>query len=220
MSEGIVEKIFVEVHGADGSVARSVELDPRVFGAAEYERCVHQTVVWQRNKRRAGTHSTLTKGMMQGGSKKPWQQKGTGRARAGTSTSPVWVGGGVAHGPQPRDYSTRQNRRERSRALATVLSQKVAAKELLVVSGFEVASGKTKDAVLALGRLGLDSGKGVCVLIDGLSAKTERALRNIPGVLLRKAAGLNVYDLLSHEMVMADEQTVASVQAQVADRLG
>ena len=220
MNEEIVEKVSIDLRAPDGSVRGVFELDPRVFGAAQYERCVQQTVVWQRNKRRAGTHSTLTKGMMKGGGKKPWQQKGTGRARAGTSTSPVWVGGGVAHGPHPRDYSTRQNRRERSRALATILTQKVVAQELLVVDGFEVSSGKTKDAISALGVLGVDTGRGVCFLIDGLGSATERSLGNIPGVLVRRSAGVNVYDLLNYGFIVTDRETVERIQAQVVDRLG
>lgn len=215
-----MEKVSVIVHAADGSSQGEFELDPRVFGAAQFERCVHQTVVWQRNKRRAGTHATITKGMMKGGGQKPWQQKGTGRARAGSSTSPVWVGGGVAHGPQPRDYTTRQNRRERSRAMVTVLTQKVAAQELFIVAGFEVASGKTKDAVEALKRLGIETSKGVCFLMDGIGAATERSLRNIPGVLVRGISGINVYDLLNHGIVIADKETVEKIQGQLVDRLG
>lgn len=220
MSEGIVDKVSISMRAVDGSSAGSVELDPRVFGAAHYGRCVHQTVVWQRNKRRAGTHATITKGMMKGGGQKPWQQKGTGRARAGSSTSPVWVGGGVAHGPQPRDYSTRQNRRERIRALASVLTQKVAAQELVIVTGFEVSSGKTKDAIDALKRLGVETSKGVCLLMDGMGAETERSLRNIPGVLVLGASGINVYDVLNHGVLVADRDTVEKVQAQLVERLG
>lgn len=219
ISEEIVEKVSIEVRGADGTVQGSMELDPRVFGAAQYERCVHQTVVWQRNKKRAGTHATITKGEMKGGGQKPWQQKGTGRARAGSSTSPVWVGGGVAHGPQPRDYSTRQNRRERVRALATMLTQKVASSELLLVSGFQVASGRTRDAVSALQALGIVPERGVCFLMDGLESTTKRALRNIPGVAVGSSSGLNVYELLNYGVVVADRETVEKIQDQLISRL-
>ena len=120
-----MEALKYDIHNMEGKVVDSADLDVDVFGAKVNLDLVHQTIVWQLAKRRAGTHCSKSRAEVSGGGRKPWKQKGRGTARSGSNTSPVWVGGGVAHGPKPRDYETRLSKRTRRQALASVLTDKV-----------------------------------------------------------------------------------------------
>ncbi|RIL10892.1 MAG: 50S ribosomal protein L4 [Proteobacteria bacterium] len=214
------EKITCKVVTQAGKPSGSLELDKRIFGAAIVASLVHDTVVWQLAKRRAGTHSTISKGVMRGGGRKPWRQKGTGRARAGSNTSPLWVGGAVAHGPKPHKYETRLSKRVRTQALSAVLSDKLSQEKLLVVDDLEIKSGKTKDALKILQALGVNpNSTALVVLADKERELTARAVRNLPGVLALPACGANVYDLLRFEYVVSTKAAIEDLQKRLGSEL-
>ncbi|RMG42789.1 MAG: 50S ribosomal protein L4 [Candidatus Dadabacteria bacterium] len=198
-----------------GKEVDSLELDPAVFAAKVNEGLVYQTVRWQLAKRRSGTHSTLTRGDMKGGGRKPWRQKGSGRARAGSNTSPVWVGGGVAHGPKPRSYNSRLSRRLRRQALASVLTDRQREGRITVLDRLEVESGKTRDFKNMLDQLGVDCARGVLVVLPEKDEKVWRAGRNIPGVTLLPVEGANVYDLMRRGHVLTTRAAIEALQQRV-----
>ncbi len=207
-----------KVLNMQGKEVGTVDLDPAVFGGEVNETLVHDTVVWQLAKRRSGSHSALTKAEVSGGGKKPWKQKGTGRARAGSNTSPIWVGGGVSHGPKPRSYESRLPKRTRRAALISVLSDKVKNNDLMIVEDLSV-QGKTKEMAQVIKSLGLQDAKGVAlVLPDAASEKfgsVARASKNLKGVLSLGVEGLNVYDLLKHKVLLTTKAGVEAIQARV-----
>lgn len=201
-------KISVNVLNMDGKEVGTLDLDPTVFDAPPLEHLVHLMVRWQRAKGRAGTHSTLTKGTMEGGAKKPWKQKGTGRARAGSSTSPLWVGGAVAHGPHPRSYEFRMNKQERRAALTAILSARHRDGRFIVLDSLAIKSAKTKDMAKVLKKIGA-TGK-TCLVIPELDAAIARSSRNLKGVMALSTLGANVYDLVNANFVVS---TKAGVEA-------
>ena len=180
-------------------------LKEEVFGVRVRPHLLHQAVTMQLNRRRAGTASTKSKGWVRGGGKKPWRQKGTGRARAGSIRSPLWVGGGTIFGPQPRDYSYRLPRKARREALLSALSLKHREGKILVVDKLELAEAKTK-----LLRQWLESLKitSALIVIPEEDEKVERSARNLPKVKVLRIEGINVYDLLRFERLILTERTV------------
>jgi large subunit ribosomal protein L4 len=152
--------------------------------------------------RRAGSAATKTKGFVSGGGKKPWRQKGTGRARAGSTRSPIWVGGGTTFGPHPRDYSYRLPRTARREALLSALTLKNRDGKIIVVDKFELDEGKTKLMVRALAELKVQS---ALVVIPQSDVKIERSARNLPKIKVLRVEGLNVYDLLRYEHLILTE---------------
>ncbi|MCB9029813.1 MAG: 50S ribosomal protein L4 [Deltaproteobacteria bacterium] len=201
-----------------GKAAGELELNPAIWATPAYRSLVHEIVRWQRAKKRAGTHSALNRKAMEGGGRKPWKQKGTGRARAGSSNSPVWVGGAVTFGPTPRNYEFKVPRAMRKRALCGVLSQKVKKGKLIVVDSLEVTNGKTKEIVECLHNLNL-AGSSALIVING-NKETKplefRAARNIAGVKAISADGLNVYDLLKYKYVVMTKDAVAAAEVKGA----
>ena len=179
------------------------ELKEQIFGIKTRPHLLHQTVVMQLNNRRAGTAATKSKGFVRGGGKKPWRQKGTGRARAGSIRSPLWVGGGTIFGPQPRDYSFRMPRKARKEALLSALSLKNRDGKIIVVDKLELEDAKTKLMVKALAELKVTS---ALIVISQPDATIERSSRNIPAVKVLRVEGLNVYDLLRYEHLILTER--------------
>ncbi len=177
-----------------------VELDPAVFGLEPNVAVMHQVVNAQLAARRAGTHKTKTRSEVRGGGAKPWKQKGTGRARAGSSRSPIWIGGGTVHGPRPRDYAERTNKKMKRLALRSALSDRAAESKVVVVAnwGFDVPS--TKAAKAALSDLGC-SGR-VLVVLDRNDELAWKSMRNLPEVHLLAADQLNTYDVLVSDYVV------------------
>jgi large subunit ribosomal protein L4 len=201
---------------SSGKEVGAIELNPAVFAAAKINpSLVHTTVVWQRNKKRSGNHSCLTKAEVSGGGKKPWKQKGTGQARAGSNTSPLWVGGGRSHGPKPRDYTTRVAKRTRRQALISVLSEKLQNGSITVLDSLSIPSGKTKDATKLLSTLKLANQK-VALLVSKKNLENNKSsslpLRNIPGVKLLTVEGVNVYDLLNHGALLSTQDGLIELQ--------
>jgi large subunit ribosomal protein L4 len=189
------------------------QLNEAIFGAKNRPHLLHQTVVMQLANRRAGSASTKTKGLVRGGGKKPWRQKGTGRARAGSSRSPIWVGGGTTFGPQPRDYSYRMPRTARREALLSALSLKHREGKLIVVDKLELDSPKTKLMVQALADLKVES---ALIVIPQTDAKIERSARNLPRVKVLRVEGLNVYDLLRYEHLILTEGALKMLEERLA----
>ena len=153
--------------------------------------------------------------MMKGGGKKPWKQKHTGRARAGSSLSSIWVGGSVVFGPQPRKYDFRFPKRARRQALASVLTDKVSGKTLRVLDSLTVKTPKTKDMVKMLSGLGCTKG-GVVVVLPSSDEPVSRSLRNIPDVTVVPVIGLNVYDLMKHSFVISTKEGIEAITARIA----
>jgi large subunit ribosomal protein L4 len=175
----------------------NVEVPAAVFGAPVREPLLHAVVRSQLAGRRAGTAATKTKGLVSGGGKKPWRQKGTGRARAGSIRSPIWAGGGTIFGPQPRDYTYRLPKTARRAALCSALAARHADGKLLVIDALTLPEAKTKRMVECLRGLGLEDESVLLVLAEP-DAAVERAARNLPGVKVLRVGGLNVYDVLDH----------------------
>lgn len=217
-----MEVVNYKVLNMAGEQVGQVDLDPAVFGAKVNKALVHQAVVWQRNLHRAGTHSTLTRAEMSGGGRKPWKQKGRGTARSGSNTSPVWVGGGVAHGPKPRSYATKLSKQMRTKALVSVLSDKVKQQSLVVLDALEIESGKTKDFVKVLSNLGLAenaSKQGIAVVMPDKEISVWRSSRNLPKVVALPVEGVNVYDLVKANFLVSTTAGIQALQERILGKI-
>jgi len=188
-------------------------LNEAIFGAKARPHLLHQTVVMQLANRRAGTAATKSKGFVSGGGKKPWRQKGTGRARSGSIRSPIWVGGGTAFGPTPRDYSYRMPRSARREALLSALSVKNREGKLIVVDKFELEAAKTKIMVKALAELKVES---AIIVVANADEKIERSARNLPKIKVMRVEGLNVYDLLRYEHLILTDGALKLLEERLA----
>ncbi len=199
----------VELYNMNRDVVGQLELREDVFGVPVKPHVLHEVVVYQLAKRRAGTVMTKGRSDVRGGGKKPWRQKGTGRARAGTSRSPLWRGGGTIHGPKPRDYEMRVPKKVRRLALKMALSQKLIDREFVVVDQLDLDRIKTKDFAAMLGRFEL--GKTL-VVIPTADEKVEKSARNLPHVKVLRSEGLNVYDLLNYHHCLMTRESVGKVE--------
>lgn len=186
----------------------SVDLPDDIFNVEVRSDVLHQLVRWQLAKRRQGTASTKTRTEVRGGGRKPWRQKGTGRARSGTIRSPLWKGGGVAHGPKPRDYDFKVNKKVRALGLKMALSDKLANEQLMVVDSFDLSEIKTKLFNQVLGALEVNKALVVIAEADEIM---EMSGRNIPGVKVIRPEGLNVYDLLKYDHLLMLKPSVEKV---------
>lgn len=202
---------MVDVLSTAGKKSGSVELDDAWFGIEPNVAVMSQVVTAQLAARRAGTQSTKTRSEARGGGAKPWAQKGTGRARAGSSRSPIWRGGGVALGPKPRSYRQRTPKKMVNLALRSALSDRAADGKVLVVDAWGWDAPKTKDAKAALEALGAE-GRVLVVLADG-DAVAARSFRNLPEVQLIAARELNAYDVLVNDCVVFTQATLPSSAA-------
>ena len=210
------------VVNTSGKEQKKVAANPALFEAEVKESVIHSVVRWQRAKQRAGTHATLNLAKMEGGGKKPFKQKGLGRARAGTRNSPLWVGGAVIFGPQPRDYSHKLPRKIRKQAIAGVLSDKAKNGAISVVDQFSIEAPKTKEFVSILESIGVFSAdksekkpKVVLVFSDGEEAVAVSA-RNIKTVKCLPEQGVNVYDILHADRVVLSEKTLEALQSRLS----
>lgn len=192
-----------------------MSLPKELFSVEKNEEVVHQTLTWLLASRRQGTHSTLTRAEVSGSGKKPWKQKGTGRARAGSIRSPLWRTGGVTFGPKPRDYSFALPKKVRNLALKVVLSDRAREDKVQVVDEVSVSDPKTKTMLGTLKKLKID-GKKAIIIVDELSKNLELASRNIPGLTVVKDCNLNIYDLLGAENVVLTKKAVAGLKERLA----
>lgn len=189
-----------------------IVLDEEVFGAIPNRHLLHAVVTMQLSSRRQGTASTRTRGEVRGGGKKPWKQKGTGRARAGTRRSPLWRGGGTVFGPKPRNYAYLVPRQVRASALRAALSSKGQAGRLIILDDLTQERPRTKEFEALLRSLGI-TGRAL-VVTDHVQADgaVARACRNLPGITLLPVQGLNVYDVLRHETLLMTRRALALVE--------
>ena len=193
----------VDIIDLENNVVGSVELADQVFGVAVNKDLLYHAVRHYQAGRRAGTHKVQTRGEVSGSGRKPWRQKGTGRARVGSIRSPLWRGGGTVHGPRPRDYSYHLPKKMLLGALRSALTVRLSDGVLRVVKEFSLASGKTKDFNQILDRLGA---VGSVLLVDnGDNENLRRSSRNIPGVQLMNSRELHPYHLLGSEVVLMTE---------------
>jgi len=188
----------------------TVDLDDRLFAAEINKPLIHEAVVMQQACMRQGTAATKTRGMVSGGGKKPWRQKGTGRARAGSTRSPIWRGGGTIFGPNPRDYGYAFPRKKYRAALRGVLTAKVQDGSILVLDRLTVGEAKTKQMAQILKKLEATD-RTVIVGLE-MDEKVSRALRNIPSVKLLSVQGLNVYDLVCARRVLIPQEVLSKLQ--------
>jgi len=206
--------VSVEVLDRKRQTVGALELDSSVFGVPVREHLLHQTVAYQQAKHRAGTASTKTRGEVSGSNRKPWRQKGTGRARAGERTSPLWRGGGVVFGPRPRDFSIKLSKRERRAALKSALSARLSEGKLLVVDEINLERIKTRDLLDWLSDLGVE--EKALIVIPAADEKLERSARNLRAVKVLRAEGLNVRDILLHELLILTRGAAEKIQEALA----
>ena len=184
----------------------TVELPDAIFAAKINVPLMHQVVVAQRAAARQGTHATKTRGMVSGGGRKPYRQKGTGRARQGSTRAPQFTGGGVAHGPQPRDYSQRTPKKMKAAALRGALSDRAASDRIFVVTNFvEGDMPRTKDALAVLAQVTDGASRNILVVTQSDDELTRKSLRNVPAVHLLAEDQLNTYDVLASDYVVFTE---------------
>ena len=189
-----------------GKNVGEVELLDSVFGIEPSQQAVYDVVKAQRAAMRQGTHSTKTRTEVRGGGRKPWKQKGTGRARAGSNTSPIWVGGGVVFGPSPRSYKIKINRKVRRLAMRSVLSSAVADNEFKVLDKLELETIKTKGMIEVLNNLGA-TGK-VAIIVENTNDNLALSARNIPNVTVTTVDHVSVYELLNFTTILATVDAV------------
>ena len=205
----------VTLYNIAGQAAGEIELNDGVFGVEYNEAVIHQAVVRQMANERLGTHATKTSGLVRGGGKKPWKQKGTGRARVGSIRSPLWVGGGTVFGPLPRSHAKDMPRKARQLAVKSALSEKLRAGEIIVVDAIQFEAPKTKDVVKMLAAFDV---AGKALIVDGgeKSANTVLSARNIPGVKAYAPSGLNIYDLVHYTKLFLTKDAVEKIEEVLA----
>ncbi|OBQ57571.1 50S ribosomal protein L4 [Halodesulfovibrio spirochaetisodalis] len=199
----------VKLYDQNKAEAGEITLAPEVFEVEVKPEILNLVVRAQRAAKRAGTHAVKGRSDVRGGGAKPWRQKGTGRARAGSSRSPIWRGGAVTFGPQPRDYGFKVNKKVRRLAIKMALSSRLAGENLMVVKGIELPEVKTKLMAGVTEALGLN--KALIVAKD-LDEKLVLSARNLPGITVQSVEQLNVYDVLRHKQLVLLEGAVESVQ--------
>lgn len=200
----------IEIKDAAGRADGSVELNPAVFAIEPNVPVMHQVVRSQRASWRQGTHNTRTRGEVSGGGKKPWKQKGTGRARQGSIRSPQWRGGAVVWGPHPRSYAFSVNKKEVKLAMRSVLSAKLADQQLFVVSNFDFDTPSTKAAIAALRALGVEG--RATVVIGNEDVNAFLSFRNVPKVNILPVAEANTYELLDNKALIFTAEALKRIE--------
>lgn len=188
-----------------------VELSEEIFGVEINEGLVHQAVVMQLASRRLGTHATKTRGLVRGGGRKPWRQKGTGRARAGSRRSPLWRGGGTIFGPHPRSYAFSMPRKQRRLALKCVLTDKVKSENLIVLDDLSFDAPKTKKFIEFQKNFGVDKCKSLFIT-EELTENVVRSANNLQNANTISALELNVYDILNSEKLFLTKNALAKIE--------
>jgi large subunit ribosomal protein L4 len=204
----------VALYNQDGSTVGEIELADSVFGIEPNAHVLHDAVVMQQASLRQGTHDVKGRSEVRGGGRKPWKQKGTGRARQGSIRSPQWVGGGVVFGPTPRSYSYKLPKKVRRLAIKSALSSKVLNEEIKVLEGLELTQVKTKDMIAILSNLKVE--RKALVVTGSYNDNVALSSRNIPGVKFVTAEGINVLDVLKHDQLIITKEAVAKVEEVLA----
>jgi len=202
------------LYNMQGEQVGDIELDPSVFGQEVNHHLLHEAVTMYLANQRVGTANTKTRAEVRGGGRKPWRQKGTGRARHGTIRSPIWRGGGITFGPKPRDFSYSMPKKARRQALRSALSAKVAENHMKVIDELAFEEPKTQRFVALL--RALDSPQKTLVVLDRVDENTVKSARNIPGITTMLAKDLNPYQVLSHDEVLITRDGVLQVEEVLA----
>lgn len=197
----------IDIKDKNNTSVGKMDVPETIFGVTAKAGVLHSAVVNFLANQRQGTASTKTKGLVSGGGKKPWKQKSTGRARAGSSRSPLWRGGGTVFGPQPRDYSYSLPKKAKKAALNAAISGKLADGEIVVIDGFGLEKPSTKDMVSLLKNLGLE-GKSTLIVLSEKNDAVFLSSRNIPGVKVTRVNDLNSYEIAVHGRILFDRRAV------------
>ncbi|MDR3539921.1 MAG: 50S ribosomal protein L4 [Desulfosporosinus sp.] len=204
----------VQVLNMQGSAVGEIELSEGVFGIIPNVHVLHSAIVSQLASERRGTQSALLRGEVRGGGRKPWRQKGTGRARSGSSRSPVWRGGGVVFAPKPRKYGFKLPKKVRRLALHSALSSKVMEQQLIVLDNLSMGEAKTREMVKVLKALNVD--KKAMIVMDGVDEAVQRSARNLEGVKATDVAGMNVRDILHYDILVMTKAAVTKTEEVLA----
>ena len=200
----------IDVYNVEGKKVSTVELKEEIFGIEPNEAVVHSVLVNYLANQRQGTQSTKTRAEVRGGGRKPWRQKGTGRARQGSIRAPQWIKGGIALGPKPRSYKYRVNKKERRLAIKSLLSSKVLENNLVVVDKFELKEIKTKTMATAMKNLKVE-GKALIVL-PANNEMVQKSARNLADVRTSSVSTINVYDLLKYNKLVVTVDTIKKLE--------
>ena len=200
----------INVLNVKGEKVKDITLNKEVFGIEPNDAVLYDVIKLAQNSARQGTSAVKNRSEVSGGGKKPWRQKGTGRARQGSTRAPHWYHGGVVFGPNPRSYAVKQNKKERKLALKSALSYKVSDKELIVLDNFNLESNKTKEAKQILDNLKVD--RNILIVVDELTEKIILATRNLNNVLLLQANEINTLDVVSANVLIATEGAVKAIE--------
>jgi large subunit ribosomal protein L4 len=206
----------IKIYSATGEPSGDFTVAEKLLVADKGDQAVKDVVVATLNARRAGTASTLSKGEVAGSNKKPWKQKGTGRARAGLRQSPVWRGGAVAFGPRPRSFATKINQKVSQLAFRRALSAKIADGQISVIEKFALADAKTKHMSSLLKKIGAT--RGCLIIVDRNDESLLRAARNLPKVAVVRAAEVSVYDLVRNRMILATRAGMEALTTRMAKK--
>lgn len=202
----------VELLNLKGEKVKDINLNEEIFGITPNNNVLNDAIILSMASLRQGTHKTKNRSEVSGGGKKPWRQKGTGRARQGSIRAVQWVGGGRYGTPVPRDYSIKQNRKERRLALKSALSEKVAEKALIVVEKVSLETPKTKDMLTLLETLNIKADQKVLLVVDSFEDNVILASRNIKNLVLISAEEINVLDLVSTDVVITTEEAIKNIE--------
>ena len=202
----------LDVYNINKEKVSQVEVDPSIFDSDVKEHLFYEIVKAQLASRRSGTACTKTRGDVSGGGRKPWKQKGTGRARAGSSRSPVWRGGGIAFGPKPRDYSYAVPKKVKRLALCSALTKKCKEDKLMILDKFDLSEIQTKAFASIMDRLGHQR----VLIIDDDNRNLSLSARNVPNVKVLSPQGLNLYDILRHEGLYITLHCLEQIQRRLA----
>jgi large subunit ribosomal protein L4 len=200
----------IKVYNQEGADVKELELNDTVFGIEPNNQAIFDMVLLQRASLRQGTHKVKNRTEVRGGGKKPWRQKGTGRARQGTIRAPQWRGGGVVFGPTPRSHKFKLNRKVRRLALKSALSTKVQDNEFMALDAITIEVPKTKEMVKVLANL--EAPGKTLLVVDEIQENLARSANNIPGVKILDAKRLNVYDILNSDKLIMTEAAIKSVE--------
>lgn len=200
----------VSVYNLEGREVGEIELSDTVFGAPVNEALLHEAVVMYLHNQRQGTASTKTRAEVRGGGRKPWRQKGTGRARHGSIRSPIWVGGGVTFGPKPREFRKAMPKKARRAALRSALSSKLNSGDLIVLEELQMAEPKTKEMAAILSRF--NGERKPLIVMAERDRNVELSTRNLPGAGTARAQDINVYQVLNHNKLLLTRDAVALLE--------
>ena len=197
-----------------GETVKEISLNEKVWGIEPNDTVLYDAITLARNSQRQGTHSTKTRSEVSGGGRKPWRQKGTGHARQGSTRSPQWRGGGIVFGPTPRNYSKKQNRKERVLALKSALSYKVKDKELIILDNLVPETNKTKDMINILEAI--KATKNILIVVSDLNDNVILSTRNIPNVVLLRNDEINTLDIIAADNLVITEDAVKAIEEVLA----